>query len=108
MTSTNKTLAALALTLFVTIVSAAAEPGGGWADAEIAQLSSMSLRELGPVPADATNLVADDPRAAAFGRRLFSDTRLSANGQVSCASCHVPEQEFQDGIPLGRGVGVTN
>jgi cytochrome c peroxidase len=52
--------------------------------------------------------VADDPRAAEFGRTLFFDTRLSADGKVSCATCHIPEKEFQDGIPLARGVGVTN
>jgi cytochrome c peroxidase len=66
------------------------------------------LRELGPPPADPTNRVADDPRAAAFGRKVFLDTRLSANGQVACATCHIPEKEFQDGTPLAKGVGVTN
>jgi cytochrome c peroxidase len=71
-------------------------------------LGSLSLRELEPAPADPTNRVADDPRAAEFGRKLFSDPRLSANGQVSCATCHVPEKEFQDGIALAKGVGVTN
>jgi cytochrome c peroxidase len=68
----------------------------------------MSLRQLGPVPADPTNRVADDPRAIELGRMLFFDTRLSADGQVSCATCHIPGQEFQDGRPLARGVGVTN
>jgi cytochrome c peroxidase len=67
----------------------------------------MSLRELGPAPADPTNRVADDPRAADFGRKLFVDTRLSATGQVSCATCHIPERAFQDGIPLAKGVGAT-
>jgi cytochrome c peroxidase len=33
---------------------------------------------------------------------------LSANGQVSCATCHLPEKEFQDGTPLAKGFGVTN
>ncbi|WP_298824446.1 cytochrome c peroxidase [uncultured Piscinibacter sp.] len=30
----------------------------------------------------------------ALGRRLFFDRRLSANGTLSCAMCHVPEQGF--------------
>jgi cytochrome c peroxidase len=68
----------------------------------------MSLRALGPAPADPTNRVADDLRAVEFGRKLFFDTRLSGNGQVSCATCHIPEREFQDGTPLGKGVGVAN
>jgi cytochrome c peroxidase len=108
MTTTNKTLMALALLLLVTMASAAAPRGDRWTEADIAQLSSMSLRELGPAPADPTNRVAGDPRAAEFGRKLFFDTRLSANGQVSCATCHIPDKEFQDGTALGKGVGVTN
>lgn len=30
----------------------------------------------------------------ALGRKLFFDRRLSANGTLSCAMCHVPEQGF--------------
>ncbi len=106
--TTNKLLVALALVLVITTVSAAAPRGDRWTTEEVGLLSSLSLRELGPVPADPTNRVADDPRAAEFGRKLFFDTRLSANGQVSCATCHIPEKEFQDGTPLAKGVGVTN
>ena len=108
MTTMNKALLAFALLLVATMVSAAAPRGERWTEEEVAQLSSMSLRELGPAPADPTNRVADDPRAAELGRKLFFDTRLSANGQVSCATCHIPEKEFQDGTPLAKGVGVTN
>jgi cytochrome c peroxidase len=92
----------------VTMVSAASPRWDRWTKEEIAQLGSLALRELGPTPSDPTNRVADDPRAAEFGRKLFFDTRLSANGQVSCATCHNPDEEFQDGIPLAKGVGVTN
>jgi cytochrome c peroxidase len=38
----------------------------------------------------------------------FFDTRFSSNGQVACATCHLPELGFQDGKPLSEGVGVTN
>src|SRR5688572_26786548 len=106
--TTNKALVALALVLVAAIVSAATPRGDRWTEEEVAQLRSMSLRELGPAPTDPTNRVADDPRAAELGRRLFFDARLSANGQVSCATCHIPEKEFQDGTPLAQGVGVTN
>lgn len=40
-----------------------------------------------------------------FGRALFFDQRLSANGQISCASCHQPERAFTDG--RATAVGVT-
>jgi cytochrome c peroxidase len=108
MTTTNKALVAFALLLVVTIASAATPRADRWTHDNIAQLASMSLNELGPAPADPTNRVADDPGAAEFGRKLFFDTRLSSNGQVSCATCHNPEKQFQDGTPLAKGVGTTN
>ena len=36
------------------------------------------------------------PAEVALGRRLFFDTRLSANESVSCASCHQPGHGFAD------------
>ena len=36
---------------------------------------------------------------AALGRKLFSDKRLSKNNARSCATCHVPEKGFADGLP---------
>ena len=70
-------------------------------------LRTLSLASLGPLPADPSNRFADDARAAALGERLFADTRLSGNGKVSCATCHLPQREFQDGTPLAHGVGTT-
>lgn len=40
-----------------------------------------------------------------LGRYLFFDPLLSADGSVSCASCHDPQQGFGDG--RGRSVGVA-
>jgi cytochrome c peroxidase len=67
---------------------------------------SLASAERGPPP-DPSNRFADDPRAAALGHALFFDTRLSANGSVSCASCHQPRKGFQDGRPRGQGLGTT-
>ena len=78
-----------------------------WSAEERATLRSLSLASLGPLPADPSNRYADDSSAAALGRELFFDTRLSANGKVSCASCHVASRDFQDGTPLAQGVGTT-
>ncbi len=86
----------------------AAARSDGWTAAEIAELRTMSISELEPLSPDPTNRVANDPRAVAFGRRLFFDTRLSSTGRVSCATCHNPDRDFQDGTPLGNGVGTTN
>ena len=60
-----------------------------------------------PVPPDPSNSVADDPRAAELGKRLFFDVRLSGNGKVACATCHRPDLYFTDGLPKARGIGET-
>ncbi len=70
----------------------------------------QAARELSPAPAaadDPTNSVADDPNAASLGQRLFFDTRLSADGSVSCATCHDPAEGFADGRVLAEGLGTT-
>ena len=61
-------------------------------------------------PADTSNRVAAQPAAAALGQALFFDPRLSASGQLACASCHDPAQAFQDGRRVARGLadGVRN
>ena len=41
---------------------------------------------------------------AALGRRLFFDPQLSADGKVSCATCHEPDRAFADARPLAVGV----
>ncbi|MEM1250387.1 MAG: cytochrome c peroxidase [Acidobacteriota bacterium] len=50
----------------------------------------------------ATNRVTD--AGATLGRVLFYDRKLSANGTVSCSSCHVQEQGFSDARRLSVGV----
>ena len=77
-----------------------------WTDAEKSVLGSMTLASLPPVPSDPSNAVESNPKAIDLGRRLFSDARLSKNGQVSCSSCHAAETQFQDGRPVGKGIGT--
>jgi cytochrome c peroxidase len=97
-----------AVMLTLSIAYAAHRPGAKWTKNDVAELASMSLSALEPLPADPTNKYADDPRAAEFGRKLFFDERLSSNGKVACATCHKPNLDFQDGTALAQGVGVTN
>ncbi|MEW5917512.1 MAG: cytochrome c peroxidase [Gemmatimonadota bacterium] len=78
-----------------------------WSADELATLQSLALSSLEPLAPDPSNRVADDSAAASLGRRLFFDARLSANGKVACATCHLPEHDFQDNTPLARGVGTT-
>jgi cytochrome c peroxidase len=77
-----------------------------WSEADKTTLGSMMLSRLPAPPADPSNAVESRPEAVALGKRLFSDTRLSTNGRVACATCHDPERGFQDGLPVGKGVGT--
>lgn len=63
--------------LVVLVLAAAAAPAPA---ADVA----LGLPALQPPPA----------AQVALGRQLFFDRRLSANGTLSCAMCHVPEQGF--------------
>jgi cytochrome c peroxidase len=40
----------------------------------------------------------------ALGRRLFFETRVSADGKIGCVSCHLPARWGTDGLPRSRGV----
>lgn len=44
------------------------------------------------------------PQQIDLGRFLFFDPVLSANGKVSCASCHHPDQGFSDGKAQSVGI----
>jgi cytochrome c peroxidase len=39
-----------------------------------------------------------------LGRHLFYDMRLSANGQMSCATCHHQDKAFTDGLAVAEGI----
>jgi cytochrome c peroxidase len=78
-----------------------------WTDSDIEILQSLWIGNLGPVPTDPSNAVADNPLAAEFGRRLFFDGRLSANGAISCSTCHQPERRFTDGLQKGQAIGTS-
>jgi cytochrome c peroxidase len=96
------------LALVVVACAASFSRGGTWSAAEVDEIRSLWLGELEPLPADPSNRFADDSAAVAFGHKLFFDTRLSSNGRVSCATCHLPERQFQDDVPLATGVGRTD
>ena len=100
----------LAALLAVAALGCGAARLGGtrWSEEEVETIRSLWIGELEPLPADPSNRWADDPEAAELGHQLFFDTRLSVNGQVSCGTCHRPELQFQDGVPLASGVGRTD
>ena len=44
------------------------------------------------------------PAKIELGRKLFFDPRLSADGRISCSSCHDPKLGFTDGRPVAEGI----
>jgi len=102
---------ALALALAVSLAPAAAQARHGappFDEDEVARILAHGPWPLksGAPPRDPSNRVSGSPEAAAFGRRLFFDARLSANGTVSCASCHLPARGFTDGRARAQGLGL--
>ncbi len=72
-------------------------------DQEIAQI----IRH-GPWPpvqsSDPSNRVSGNRSAIAFGKILFFESRLSANGRISCGSCHDPKFGWTDGKARAGGL----
>ncbi|MEW6426894.1 MAG: cytochrome c peroxidase [Thermodesulfobacteriota bacterium] len=98
----------IALILTAAAPAIAAHPTAHlWSEAEKATLLSLTLDALPPLPDDPSNRFDTDPRAATLGRRLFEDTRLSRNGKVACATCHIPDQSFTDHLPVSHGIADT-
>lgn len=48
-------------------------------------------------PYDPSNEVSGNPKAIALGKQLFFSKRLSRDGKVACASCHIPDKGWSDG-----------
>ena len=78
-----------------------------WSQDEITAMRSLWIGTLPPLAADPSNRYGDNPAAATLGQKLFFDTLFSSNGQVACATCHLPQLDFQDGKRLSQGVGTT-
>lgn len=91
------------------LIAALLDPGvSATIEFSAAELATIQkLADLPAPPPSPTNRFADDPRAAEFGRQLFFEPRLSANGQISCATCHDPAKDFTDGRTTARGLADT-
>src|SRR6185369_5991199 len=74
-------------------------PSAAFTPAEMEKILRHS--PLPPVPDDPSNAVATSRRAARLGQRLFYDTRGSASGIVSCATCHDPKRDWSNGRNVG-------
>jgi cytochrome c peroxidase len=48
----------------------------------------------------------DDCRLVAAGAQVLQSKALSADGKVSCATCHDPGKAFADGLATAKGLEV--
>jgi cytochrome c peroxidase len=77
-------------------------PVGGAAAATLDSVLHWVLPPGFPEPA----VPPDNPMSVAkvdLGRHLFYDPRLSGNGSLACAGCHLQEKAFTDGLALAVG-----
>src|SRR5437899_8257485 len=67
-----------------------------------------SLQQVGaPIAMTRGVIPADNPQTTekiSLGQRLFFDRRLSADGTVSCSTCHDPALAFTDRKPTSVGI----
>jgi cytochrome c peroxidase len=100
----GKTLLTMALIPFAAAAAAAALA----APAAFTDEDARRIAAHGPWPApwkaDPSNRVSGNSNAIDLGERLFFERRLSANGEISCSRCHLPERNWSDGLP--RAVGL--
>jgi cytochrome c peroxidase len=85
-----------------------AEAAAGLLDFSAEEIARIQQHGPWPPPAarDAGNRLSGQSEAIALGQQLFFDPRLSPDGRMACASCHVPAKAFTDGRArsLGRGL----
>jgi cytochrome c peroxidase len=87
----------LCLGLFV--MAARADAGG--------EQTSSTQKSLAPLP-NKVPTPADNPTTAAkvsLGKQLFFDPRLSGDNKMSCATCHLPDKAYGDGLATAEGNG---
>lgn len=79
---------------------------GGVLNRSVAQGPYKLTLPLG-LQEEAAYIPPDNPLTAKkieLGRQLYFDGRLSADGTVSCATCHAPDKGFSDGRSTSTGI----
>ena len=69
------------------------------------ELRGMGLGLLPPIVMPADNPTSD--AKVELGKLLFFDPRMSGDGAVSCATCHVPQSGWGEGNALSLGYPGT-
>src|SRR5215471_16731000 len=78
-----------------------------FSDAEVKAMLSHGPWPIPPTR-DPSNRVSGKPAAMELGEHLFFDRRLSATGQFSCSSCHVPDRGWTDNRKSGAAIAQVD
>ncbi|CAN5728443.1 cytochrome c peroxidase [soil metagenome] len=89
-------LASLLVILVAVGVPAVAQSPLPWSEEEATAIARHGPWPP-PVPRDSSNRIAGTPAGAVLGEHLFNEPRLSADGAMSCATCHVAGRDWGDG-----------
>ena len=98
-------LAPLFTLLFAVSAGLAQEPnatagiGDSPSESQTDQKKLVRLPRVVPAPKDNPTT----PAKFELGKMLFFDPRLSGDNKMSCATCHVPEKAYGDGLALSPG-----
>lgn len=88
----------------------AAATAGASASAEVPEWDRQNpVRPLPAPPLGIDQKLTDlpdppTPERVRLGRWLFYDKRISADGTISCATCHRPENAFSEDTPVSTGI----
>lgn len=91
------------LVLLLVLVLSACRKDPGFQELEVDGPFPLELPIGFPFP----DIPEDNPLTTAsvqLGKALFFDPRLSRDGTISCASCHLPELAFSDGLAVSIGI----
>jgi len=96
------------LVLCITVVSASFADSSEKLGGETVYQAKYQLHLPLGLPAEHFTVPEDNPlneNKVTLGRILFFDRRLSADGTISCASCHLPQLAFTDARQQSQGIG---
>jgi cytochrome c peroxidase len=89
----------LAITVFLASVLVAQEKTEVDSEADSSELTPLPKTVQAPKDNPTT------PAKVELGKLLFFDPRLSGDNKMSCATCHIPNKAYGDGLALSPGVG---
>ncbi len=93
-----------ALLLAAALVPALAAPPAGAESPDSKKLLDAAKAMFQPLPPAPVAKGPVETARVELGRRLFFEQRVSADGNVACAHCHLPEKQASDGLPKAIGV----